>query len=258
MPVTRRRPVPLALAAVLLAGTVAEAANRPIPSMNLATTTVTPGAYGTSAYTVISISGLAFTPLHPSEVPDTDGNDYFRYIASPGGGHLVTGALVPAGAVIDYIGLGVCDPVGGTFALSVYESSDTGTYAVIGAFTNGAHPSGCTTEYNATPLGYQVLGNASRSVQVSVFQTTGSNGSARFGSVEIWWHLTVSPPPVANTFADVPVNDPIFQYVQALSSAGITAGCGNGNFCPTAPLTRGQMAVFLSKALGLHWPGNGQ
>ena len=32
------------------------------------------------------------------------------------------------------------------------------------------------------------------------------------------------------------------------------AGCGSGNFCPDSPLTRRQMAVFLSKALGLHWP----
>jgi hypothetical protein len=35
----------------------------------------------------------------------------------------------------------------------------------------------------------------------------------------------------------------------------VTGGCGNGNYCPDAPLTRGQMAVFLAKALGLHWPG---
>ena len=44
------------------------------------------------------------------------------------------------------------------------------------------------------------------------------------------------------------------EFVEALVASGITAGCGNGNFCPDAPLTRGQMAVFLSKALGLHWP----
>jgi hypothetical protein len=52
----------------------------------------------------------------------------------------------------------------------------------------------------------------------------------------------------------VPTNHPFFQFVEALAASGITAGCGNGNFCPDAPLTRGQMAVFLSKALGLHWP----
>jgi hypothetical protein len=52
----------------------------------------------------------------------------------------------------------------------------------------------------------------------------------------------------------VPTNHPFFQFVEALAASGITAGCGNGNFCPDAPLTRGQIAVFLSKALGLHWP----
>ena len=28
---------------------------------------------------------------------------------------------------------------------------------------------------------------------------------------------------------------------------GITAGCGNGNYCPNNPVTRQQMAVFLFK-----------
>jgi hypothetical protein len=42
-------------------------------------------------------------------------------------------------------------------------------------------------------------------------------------------------------------------FVQALVDAGITSGCGGGNFCPEAPLTRGQMAVFLAIGLGLHF-----
>lgn len=36
-----------------------------------------------------------------------------------------------------------------------------------------------------------------------------------------------------------------------LAATGITGGCGDGRFCPDAPLTRAQMAVFLSRALGL-------
>jgi hypothetical protein len=31
----------------------------------------------------------------------------------------------------------------------------------------------------------------------------------------------------------------------------ITAGCGNGNYCPTTAATRGQMAVFLVKTFNL-------
>ena len=59
--------------------------------------------------------------------------------------------------------------------------------------------------------------------------------------------------PSAATFNDVPLTHPLNKFVEALYAAGITAGCSNGNFCPDAPVTRGQMAVFLSAALGLHW-----
>ena len=71
--------------------------------------------------------------------------------------------------------------------------------------------------------------------------------------VTIRYRLQVSPPPATATFGDVPTGHSFFQFVEALANSGITAGCGNGNFCPDQPLTRGQMAVFLSKALGLHW-----
>jgi hypothetical protein len=73
-------------------------------------------------------------------------------------------------------------------------------------------------------------------------------------AVEIRWRRQVSPPPPDATFNDVPTDHPFFQFVEALADSGITAGCGAGNYCPDAPLTRGQMAVFLAKALGLHWP----
>ena len=64
----------------------------------------------------------------------------------------------------------------------------------------------------------------------------------------------MSAAPAVATFSDVPPSDPFFQFIEALAAAGITGGCGDGKFCADAPLTRGQMAVFLSKALGLHFP----
>ncbi|MGA9594778.1 MAG: S-layer homology domain-containing protein, partial [Acidimicrobiia bacterium] len=42
--------------------------------------------------------------------------------------------------------------------------------------------------------------------------------------------------------------------IEKLATAGITKGCNppvNDRFCPTNPVTRGQMAAFLSRALGL-------
>ncbi len=63
--------------------------------------------------------------------------------------------------------------------------------------------------------------------------------------------LPVSAAPAIATFNDVPTNHPFFRFIEALVASGITAGCGSGNYCPDTPLTRGQMAVFLAKALGL-------
>ena len=74
-----------------------------------------------------------------------------------------------------------------------------------------------------------------------------------FGGVRVFWRRQVSPHFGGPTFNDVPASDSAFSFVEALVASGITAGCGGGNYCPDAPLTRRQMAVFLSKALGLHW-----
>ena len=80
------------------------------------------------------------------------------------------------------------------------------------------------------------------------------DGTAGFGAARVWWRRQVSfPSPGAPTFNDVPASDFGFQYIEALASSGITGGCGGGNYSPDANLTRRQMAIFLAKALGLHW-----
>ena len=69
---------------------------------------------------------------------------------------------------------------------------------------------------------------------------------------EIYYNLQVSAAPATATFTDVPTGYWVFQYVEALAASGITSGCGGGNFCPEQAVKRSEMAVFLSKALGLH------
>ncbi len=49
-------------------------------------------------------------------------------------------------------------------------------------------------------------------------------------------------------FLDVPPANPFHNYVIAIARAGITAGCGGGNYCRNNPVTREQMAVFLLRA----------
>jgi hypothetical protein len=61
-----------------------------------------------------------------------------------------------------------------------------------------------------------------------------------------------TPPPCTTaTFSDVPCSSPFAPWVQELVARGITAGCATGLYCPTDPVTRAQMAVFLTKTFGL-------
>jgi hypothetical protein len=65
-------------------------------------------------------------------------------------------------------------------------------------------------------------------------------------------------PPACTTpvFADVPATSPFCRWIEELARRGVVAGCGGGNYCPTAPVTREQMATFLAGtyALGLYGP----
>jgi len=55
-----------------------------------------------------------------------------------------------------------------------------------------------------------------------------------------------SPP---NLFSDVPETSPFCPAIEEIARRGVVAGCGEGNYCPTAPVTREQMAVFMLKTL---------
>ena len=81
-----------------------------------------------------------------------------------------------------------------------------------------------------------------------------TSGSIKLRHARVLFKRQVSPAPAFATFSDVPVGSPLHRFVEALVDSGITGGCGSGMYCPNASVTRGQMAVFLSSALGLHWP----
>jgi hypothetical protein len=76
-----------------------------------------------------------------------------------------------------------------------------------------------------------------------------------FREVNVYYRRQVSTPlPGTQTFGDVPDTFLYYKAIEALSASGITAGCGGGNFCPAGNVTRGEMAAFLARALGLHFP----
>jgi hypothetical protein len=111
---------------------------------------------------------------------------------------------------------------------------------------------GCQVLSAPVIVGPLTVNNANRYYAVRL-NTTGSG--VFFDVARVFYRLRVSPAPATATFSDVPTGHPFFQFVEALKASGITGGCQASPplFCPDAPLTRGQMATFLSIALGLHF-----
>ncbi|MBL8229179.1 MAG: S-layer homology domain-containing protein [Bryobacterales bacterium] len=66
---------------------------------------------------------------------------------------------------------------------------------------------------------------------------------AMFGGHEFPYERTVP------FFTDVPVTHPYFRFIQKLRELGITQGCTETTYCPDAPVTRGQMAVFVTRSV---------
>ncbi len=58
----------------------------------------------------------------------------------------------------------------------------------------------------------------------------------------------------SHQFGDVPDSNPFHADIDAVADAGVTSGCGGGNFCPSANVTREQMAAFMNR-LGALAPG---
>ncbi len=93
--------------------------------------------------------------------------------------------------------------------------------------------------------------NGGNTYIAQVLAAPGTN--VRFAALRVGYQLQVSSAPDTATFGDVPTSHPFFQFIEALAASRITSGCGGGNFCPDTPVTRGQMAVFLARALGLNF-----
>jgi hypothetical protein len=85
-------------------------------------------------------------------------------------------------------------------------------------------------------------GNPVNRAQMAIFLLRAKHGAA------------YSPPAVNGDsgFADVPADASYAPWVKQLAAEGVTAGCGEGNFCPANIVNRAQMAIFLVRNFG--WP----
>ena len=83
-------------------------------------------------------------------------------------------------------------------------------------------------------------GSAVSRAQMAIFLLKGSLGP------------TYVPPPATGTvFSYVPGTGFAASWIEDLAGRGITAGCGGGIFCPTAPIKRGPMVTLLVRAFNI-------
>ena len=73
----------------------------------------------------------------------------------------------------------------------------------------------------------------------------------RSSSCARWTRRSTRRPAARPLFNDVPATSPFCRWIEELARRGVVTGCGGGNYCPTAAVTREQMGVFLCVTFGL-------
>ena len=232
----------------LIVGKSSVGAQTRSPRLDLATTRQSPREFGTQDYVYTAISGLSFngqsffTGPELSREPPTNVDSHFYATVN-----------IPNGVIIDYIGFDNWnDGTPAILGLALYENGN-----LVAGISSTPHGAGFGLDYNTTPIGFLYAGDAvERPYLVLDFECAPSPNAQFFQGAQVVWRRTVSSAPGTADFNDVPTTHPFFQYIEALKASGITGGCQVSPplYCPDNPVTRGQMAEFLAKALGLHWP----
>ncbi len=246
------------LVGLLLAATALAQQAAPVTRKSLGSVPVRPSPnqvvghpnFGTQDLTYIRFNGIEFYPYQGTVSYSSVGN--LRSATALQG--LEANLHVPTGAIIDYIELDACDTNASVdMQLTVFECDPFGSALCVPATsvtTTGA--TGCQT-VSISGVGYTV-DNALHALGFEAFDNAG-DGSLAVASAVVGYRLQVSPAPGSPTFTDVPTDSIYFQFIEALAASGITAGCLPGpQYCPDRPITRAEMAVFMAKALGLHFP----
>ena len=218
-----------------------------------------PEQFGPLCCQVLQVPVAAFSLIDPGITGTLSIGSQSGYMTLNGGAiaaEVWAPLTLPSGVVLDFLDLYYYDTdPNNEICVDIWALTGTtnpATSSVATSCSTGSAGFGYASHLIAVPIDNNAVDNGAQYVLVVYDSVPSSN--LQFKAVDLWWHRQVSPAPATATFADVPTNHPFFQFVEALNASGITAGCGNGNYCPDAPLTRKQMAAFLSKALGLYWP----
>jgi len=222
---------------------------------------ITPEDYGVQDVIYTVIPATDFRPFDSGTGYTTGGGEASIFRTGGGSAYFSHQIQLPPGAILIDITAYVSDTSVsadiGVFLDVSFVDTGTGLNPGGGFFVSGS-TSG-TPGKTAIVVPYNNTLPASNGSQENawtvVITLNATDGTNSFSAVRLKWRRQVSPAPLTARFTDVPTTHVFFQYIEALAASGITGGCSLSppQYCPDAPLTRGQMAVFLARALGLHW-----
>ena len=155
----------------------------------------------------------------------------------------LAGSSVPASGIIEGLGSYNCVS-GGNSLFSDVPPTDTGC-KYIHYIAAKKVTAGCGGG-NFCP------GDTLTRWQAAVFLATSMAGAyvPSSGTVPAKGPYNCEPSGGTSVFLDVPASDPGCKFIHYIAATDVTAGCGGGNYCPSAALNRDQMAVFVTKAFG--------
>jgi cytochrome c peroxidase len=205
---------------------------------------------GASLSTNVTITNNGTTPLNFTSIGLAGGPSDSQFVISgtpsilplgPGDSRQIAIAFDPATVALKGANLEFRTDAGDAgVALFGVGTSGTPTFADVPTnhfafqFIEGIFKGGITSGCTTSPVNFCPDASVTRA-QAAIFLTRA------LGLLDI---------PPRGRFGDVSPTSFGSGFIERIAERGITSGCGNGNFCPNDPVTRGQMAVFIIKAMG--------
>jgi hypothetical protein len=160
---------------------------------------------------------------------------------------------------------GVLEPGETVMVETAWHNSGGAPHAITGTSPDFSGPAGATYTLTDAAADYGSIGaGATRDCHTATgdcYEVSVSNPGARPAThwdVQLQETLSAAAPKtwnlhVGGSFTDVPITQPFYKRIETLLHSGITAGCTGTQYCPSDNVSRGQMALFIGRAIA----GNG-
>ena len=160
---------------------------------------------------------------------------------------------------------GVLEPGETVTVETAWHNSGGAPHAITGTSPDFSGPAGATYTLTDATADYGSVGAGAtadcHSATGDCYEVSVSNPGTRPAAhwdTQLQETLSAAAPKtwvlhVGGSFTDVPSTQPFYKRIETLLHSGITAGCTETQYCPGDNVSRGQMSLFIGRAIA----GNG-